>query len=255
MLSFIGLQPRSNSVGPPVKRSRKSKTIRLRFGYALLALSLIMSVSALVSSARHTQIAALIIKSPVAADQQILPIQVKAIKISATSRTFAKQLATSRDLSRMKTKVALNPGHLIELSDLAAGSTSAHGYQMALGLSASQAPLNTIVFGSHLELVSTVGTGSSATSQVVASAAKVIGVYRSPNSASTLSQQSEVVLLSLTNPLEPIAIAQAEVSGSIVAVLVAGPHHQSLPGTFSFSRPRHSPANSSVRQPSGIQLN
>lgn len=134
----------------------------------------------------------------------------------------------------MVTRLPLTSGHLIELSDMTSPSQAADtSDEMIVPLASSKAPIDQMLPGDYLELIATVGTGSSATSRVVANAAKVMGIFKATSTFGQIGQNGANVLLSIGDPVEAIAIAQAETAGSLVGIKVNGPGAATFQGTFS----------------------
>jgi len=172
------------------------------------------------------------------------------MQISASSRNLSSQFATASDLTSMVAKEPLAAGQVIELSDLSDISAAENSLiEMAVPMSSDKAPIGTISPGDYVELIATVGSGVSATSRVVAGAVKVIAVSRPAAAFGQLSQNSSELLVSLSDPIEPIAIAQAETAGSLVAVKLGTPSTPTFQGVFSLDTPSGQRASSG--QPAG----
>lgn len=104
---------------------------------------------------------------------------------------------------------------------------------MTLLLKSGQAPLSVINPGSYLRIIVTVGTGTSATSMVVANGVKVLHVLQNNHGISIATQNSADILIAVTNPIESIALAQAETTGTLTALLVSSPNVSDFPGIYS----------------------
>ncbi len=201
-------------------------------------------------SLRRPQITVFQTNAPIAPGVKILSNQVKPVQISASSRKLTSQFATASDLTSMVAKEPLAAGQVIELNDLSdvsAGDKSL--IEMAVPMSSDKAPIGTISPGDYVELIATVGSGVSATSRVVAGAVKVIAVSRPAAAFGQLSQNTSELLVSLSDPIEPIAIAQAETAGSLVAVKLGTPSTPTFQGIFSLDTP--SGQSTSSGQPPG----
>jgi len=213
--------------------NHRKRFFRTATGYALLAISIITSLTTLAISLKRPQITALQTKVPIAAGELISPSQVHQIEISSNSH-ISTQFANEVDLSHMVTRQPLASGQLVERSDMTnPGQVSNSADEMVVPLTSSKAPLDQMLPGDYLQLISTVGTGSLATSRVVASAAKVIGIVKTNATFGQSGQSGANVLLSISNPIEVIAIAQAETAGSLIGVKVNDPGATAFQGTFS----------------------
>lgn len=127
----------------------------------------------------------------------------------------------------------LNRGQIIERSDLKKAGPSSPTDEMIVALPESKAPINQLMPGDYLELIATTGSGANATSRVVASSARVIGVFKTGSTFSQSGQQGANILLSVDNPVEAMAISQAETAESIVGIKVSGPSSPAFQGVFS----------------------
>ena len=67
----------------------------------------------------------------------------------------------------------------------------------------------------------------------MANAIKVLKTTGASASSLAASQGSANVLVELTNPVEQLAIAQAETTGNITAIVVPGPGMPSFAGVYS----------------------
>ncbi|NNN19584.1 MAG: hypothetical protein HKL84_06995 [Acidimicrobiaceae bacterium] len=232
----------------------KKRIVRTTIGYLLLAVSIATSLMTLAVSLRHSQITVFQVSTPVASGEKISLNQIHQIKISSSNRQISSQFATAGDLAQMVTNQPLVNGQLIEVSDLSdAARSNDQGMEMNVPLASSKAPLDQIYPGDYIELISTIGSGSSATSRVVAAAAKVLGVFKSGSAFGQMGQNGANVLLTLNNPVEAIAIAQAETAGSLVAVRVAGSAVPAFQGTFSLGNPTAAGGVQSSSQTLGVQ--
>ncbi len=150
----------------------------------------------------------------------------------------------------MVAREPLAAGQVIELNDLSNVSMADKSLiEMAVPMSSDKAPIGAISAGDYVELIATVGSGVSATSRVVASAVRVIEVSRPAAAFGQLSQTTSQLLVSLSDPIEPIAIAQAETAGSLVAVKLGAASTPTFQGIFSLETP--SAQNASSEQPAG----
>ncbi len=228
----------------------------MAIGYTLLGVSIITSLTTLAVSLKRPQIAVLEMSVPIAAGEHVSPTQVHQIEISSSNRGVSPQFATEADLAQMVTRLPLASGHLIELSDMTSPTKAAEtSDEMVVPLASSKAPIDQVLPGDYLELIATVGTGSSATSRVVASAAKVIGVFKATSSFGQIGQNGANVLLSISDPVEAIAIAQAESAASLVGIKVHGPGATTFQGTFSLDTAvaQSGAGTYPARHPSSIQ--
>ena len=234
----------------------RKRLIRMAIGYTLLAVSVVTSLTTLTVSLKRPQIAVLQVSAPIAAGERVSPTQVRQIEISSSIRGVSPQFATEADLAQMVTRLPLTSGHLIELSDMTNPSQPADtSDEMVIPLASSKAPIDQMLPGDYMELIATVGSGSSATSRVVASAAKVIGIFKATSTFGQIGQNGANVLLSISDPVEAIAIAQAETAGSLVGIKVNGPDATTFQGTFSLDTTlgQGGAKTYPARQPSTIQ--
>lgn len=202
----------------------------------MLGISIMASVTTLIETNHKPGFNAILVKTPIEMGQIIKPSDISTVKVNASNDSFYKQLANIGSLDHMVAKQSLVPGQIVQLSNLTNSVVNATGFQMAIALSSNQAPLKEIFIGDRIELIETVGTGSSTTSKVVATGVKVIGTIKPSGGIQGNGQNKEVLLLDLTNPLTPIAIAQSESAGALVAVKIDGNNNPVPLGTFSFSQ-------------------
>ena len=238
--------------------NHRKRLVRIVMGYTLLAVSIVTSLTTLAVSLKRPQISVLQVSAPIAAGEHVSATKVRQIAISSSSSIngVSPQFATKTDLSEMVTRLPLATGHLIELSDMTSPSQATDSSdEMVIPLASSKAPIDQMLPGDFLELIATVGTGSSATSRVVANAVKVIGISKATSAFGQIGQNGANVLLSISDPVEAIAIAQAETAGSLVGIKVNGPGAATFQGIFSLGDPPgQSGANTyPARQPSSIQ--
>lgn len=189
-------------------------------------------------SLRRPQITVFQTNAAIASGEKILPNQINPVKISGPTRKLSSQFATAVDLNNKVAREPLAAGQVIERNDLSnAAKGSDSEIEMAVPMSSDKAPIAAISPGDYVELIATVGSGASATSRVVASAVRVIAVSKPGSAFGQISQNATDLLLSLSDPIEPIAIAQAETAGSVVAVKVGGPSLPTFQGVFSLAAP------------------
>ncbi len=229
MLSFISRA--RNRVQSGTNRKPHLRTVA---GYSLLALSTITSLSTVVVSLGRPRITAFQTAAPIAGGTRISHTQIRQVTLSSSDRELSSQFASQADLARMVAKQPLAAGELIEVSDLAnPGTNAGSADEMTVPLAESNAPINQILPGNYIQLIATIGTGSSATSRVVAGAVKVIAVTKTGSAFGQASQSGADLLLSVGNPTEVVAIAQAETAGSLVGVKVSGTSAAVFQGVFS----------------------
>lgn len=236
--------------------NHRKRLVRIVMGYTLLAVSIVTSLTTLAVSLKRPQISVLQVSAPIAAGEHVSATKVRQIAISSSINGVSPQFATKTDLAEMVTRLPLATGHLIELSDMTSPSQATDSSdEMVIPLASSKAPIDQMLPGDFLELIATVGTGSSATSRVVANAVKVIGISKATSAFGQIGQNGANVLLSISDPVEAIAIAQAETAGSLVGIKVNGPGAATFQGIFSLGDPPgQSGANTyPARQPSSIQ--
>ncbi len=193
----------------------------------------------MVTSLHRPQISALQLSNPIAGGMPISSSDIRLVHLTTSDKAISTQFASRADIAGMVSKMPLAAGQLIELSDLANPTNSiATDEEMSVPLDSSRTPISQISPGDYIELIATIGSGSSAASRVVAAAVKVIGIIHTNSSiVGQGGQNGADLLLSIGNPVEAIAIAQAETAGSLVGVKVRGPATQSFQGVFSLSNP------------------
>ena len=229
MLPFLSRT--KSRLQPGIYRKRHFRTA---VGYTLLAISIITSFTTLAVSLGRHQITAFQVSTPVSSGSHILRSQLSQIEITSSNKKISSQFATGSDIASMITRHPLTPGDLVERADLeSAVQHSGQPDEMSVPLDASKAPISEIAPGDYVELIATIGSGSAATSRVVASAAKVIGITKTSSSFGQTGQSGADLLLSVNNPLEAIAIAQAETAGSLVGIKDGGDATPAFQGVFS----------------------
>lgn len=229
MLSFI-----SRARGRVQSGAYRKRHLRTAAGYSLLALSVITSFATLAVSLGRPRITAFQTAAPIAGGARISHTQIRQVEISSSDRAISSQFANQADVAQMVTKRPLAAGELIEMSDLVnPGASTGSADEMTVPLAESKAPIDQIVPGDYVQLIATIGSGSSATSRVVASALKVIAVTRTGSTFGQAGQSGADLLLSIGDPTEAVAIAQAETAGSLVGVKVSGANAAVFQGVFS----------------------
>lgn len=222
------------SVASPRKVALKRPFSRTIIGYTLLTLSILISIASVVLEKERSQFRVVQTITPVMQGSKITTANTRMITISSSNK-FAKQFLTSRNSARMYARVPLSPGQIVEIGDLTAHPIASDGQiEMTVAMKSTQAPLSQLSTGDYVDLIATIGTGSSAISRVVAHAARIIEVSE-PNSTIGATGQNGSILLSLADPIEPVAIAQAETVGQLVAVKISGPNSPTFQGSFSAS--------------------
>lgn len=210
---------------------------RTVIGYTLLIVSVVISIGTLAFEKERSQFKVFQVVSPIIQGSRITASNSKIVTISVSNKSLASQFLTTQNGSPAYARVPLSPGVIVEMGDLAAHRISSNGgIDMALALKSSQAPLAQLSTGDYIDLIATIGSGSSAISRVVAHAARVIEVSE-PTSSFSQTNQNGSILVSLTNPIEPVAIAQAETAGQLVAIKISGPNSPSFENSFSASLP------------------
>ena len=231
MLSFI-----SRARGRVPSGAYRKRHLKTAAGYSLLALSIITSLSTVVVSLGRPRITAFQTAAPVAGGTHISHSQIRLVTLITSDRGLSSQFASQADLAQMVTKQPLAAGKLIEVSDLAnPGTDTGSADEMTVPLDESKAPIDQILPGDYVQLIATIGTGSSATSRVVAGAVRVIAVTKTGSAFGQAGQSGADLLLSVGNPTEVVAIAQAETAGSLVGVKVSGTSTAVFQGVFSLA--------------------
>ena len=243
MLSFINRA--RGRVPSGAYRKRHLKTVA---GFSLLALSIIASLSTVVVSLGRPRITAFQTAAPVAVGAHISHSQIRQVTLNTSDRGLSSQFASQVDLAHMVTKQPLADGELIEVSDLRnPGTDTGSADEMTVPLAESKAPIDQILPGDYIQLIATIGTGSSATSRVVAGAVRVIAVAKTGSAFGQTGQSGADLLLSVGNPTEVVAIAQAETAGSLVGVKLSGTSAPVFQGVFSLgSQPAQSNSGTAV---------
>lgn len=232
MFKLLG-KPNQSHLNPADKPKNPSNS-KAVIGYFLLSISIIASISTFINSEFKNRIDAYKVKTDVNSNQLIAPSQIKLVKISTSDTHLAGEFATEAEITHKMTRHFLIKGQLIQISDLGnRGAPSKPEAEMTLALKPDQAPLNQLLPGTYIRIISTTGNGQSAASRVVANAIKVLKTTGASASSLAASQGSANVLVELTNPVEQLAIAQAETTGNITAIVVPGPGTPSFAGVYS----------------------
>lgn len=223
-------QPQS-TLADKLKNRRNSKAA---IGYFLLSISIIASVSTFIDSEFKNRIDAYKITTNINSNQLITPSQVKLVKISTSNTHLASEFATLTEITHKMARHFLSKGQLVQISDLGNSvPTSKPEAEMILALKPGQAPLSQLLPGTYLRIISTTGNGQSAASRVVANAVKVLKITEAATGSLASSQGSANVLVELNNPVEQLAIAQAETTGDITAIVVPSTNTPSFNGVYS----------------------
>ena len=232
MFKFIQKPSQSRLNLPDKLKSRTNS--KAAIGYFLLSISIIASVSTFIDSEFKNSVDAYEVTTNINSNQLIRSHQVKLVKISTSDAKLASEFATMTEISHKLTRNSLSKGQLVQISDLGnIAPISKPEAEMTLALKPSQAPLSQLSPGTYLRIISTTGSGQSAASRVVANAVEVLKINDSPAGSLASSQGSAYVLVELRNPVEQLAIAQAENTGNITAVVVSGPNTPSFNGVYS----------------------
>lgn len=215
-------------------RSLSQRNRRTTIGYVLFAISAFTSVGGVLSNYQQSHITALELLSPIPAGQRIPLSNTRRVELSTAAKGISNRFASAQDLSHLVAKRGLLANDLIEVNDLTNSDTpSSTATEMAVPLNPTKAPIDEISPGNYVELIATFGSGSTATSRVIAKAVKVIKVSKTSTDIGQLGTSTSYLLISPTNPIEPVAIAQAETAGTITAIKVEGPNTPSFQGIFS----------------------
>lgn len=214
----------------------KPRSHREKLGYGLLLISILASGATFISSQFRPKFYAFQLTAPVGSNTSITPSEVRRIQLSSSNKAVDTQFASLSQITHLLTLHRIPKGQLIELSDLAKNSgRSIPKMEMTIPLNPDQAPLASISPGNYIRIIDTVGSGQSATSMVVAQGVKVLGIVNNNHAIAASSQNSAEIEVSLSNPIESIAIAQAEATGKLTVLLVSGPNVPDFQGAYSLS--------------------
>lgn len=223
-------QPHVNLTEKLKNRSNSKAAI----GYLLLSISIVASVGSFIDSEFKNRVDAYMVMANINSHQLITPSQVKLVKITTSDTHLAGEFATASEITHKVTRHFLSKGQLVQISDLDNGiPTSKPEAEMTLTLKPDQAPLSQLLPGTFIRIICTTGNGQSAASRVVANAIKVVKITETSTNSLGASQGSANVLVELTNPVEQLAIAQAETTGNITVVVVPSPATPGFDGVYS----------------------
>lgn len=240
-----------NSTQRTGKTSRvvKSGSTRMIIGYGLLVASILISITTFITSQYRPKFHAYQTTSAAGSNTSLSQSQIRLVSLSTSDSRLVRQFANKSQIRHMVTAHSLQKGQLIQTSDLMPpGRNSKSGMEMVVPLKSGQAPLADIIPGSYLRIIATIGTGQSATSMVVARGVKVLQVLQNSQGVSISSQNSSDILVSVSNPIESIALAQAEATGTLTAILVPSPNASDFAGTYSLGE-QPAPTGTSTKTP------
>ena len=134
-------------------------------------------------------------------------------------RLASRSFRALEDLAGGVVVRALTEGELIERSDVAADGDAglAVGWELGLGLDEARVVAET---GDVVDVVAAIGSGESATSEVVASGVRVQRITR----PDTFDGSSVTVVLGLDSREQVLAVSRASVAGSVFVVRAGGPN-------------------------------
>lgn len=226
----------ANNVLRGTSRPKRVAGNRIRpiIGYGLLLASLSISAANFIQNSARKPDEAYQLLTDVGQGQKIALSEVRRITYQAGTRSLPAAFASTSSLTRLVTRHALRAGQIVQKGDLATpGANSTAPLEMEASFTSDKAPLSSLHPGDNIELVATYGSGSAAISDVVAPSVQIVSISHRKDSTMATGQGRSDLILSLRDPISPLAIAQAESAGALYAIKLSGDNLPSFQGTFS----------------------
>lgn len=142
-------------------------------------------------------------------------------------------------------------GGLIQASDVVAAGARRQR-QLSFPVDAARALNGSLQSGDRVDVLATFGTGSGATTVVVASGVRVVDVATAKAGLASNGSSSQVLTVSVTNATQALALTQAVDAGQLLVVRSTGA--PPLGSTAAYSDPSPTPAPSATAAPSSTAV-
>jgi Flp pilus assembly protein CpaB len=204
----------------PLRRRRPLPGGRAVVGGFLVAAAVVgaFATSSLSSAHRVGYVVAARLLVPgerlVPADLALVPMQ---LSPALSDRLAFRSVA---ELSGAVVVAPLRPGELVQASDVVAGPPGGADRELSFPIPVARALNGELSPGDRVDVLATYGTGSGATTVLVASAVRVVALAAAPGALS--SGDTDVVTLAVGSAAEALAIAEAADAGTVLLVRSTG---------------------------------
>jgi Flp pilus assembly protein CpaB len=143
-------------------------------------------------------------------------------EMSLPRTTSPLAFTSPEQLLRSVVVAPLRSGEIVQASDVAKGSAVSSPRQLSFSIDPSRAVDGSLQIGDRVDLLATFGSGSSATTTIVASNLQVLGKHDDSGALAPASGATEVLTVGIDPPNDPLTVVQAVNTGQLVVVRTTG---------------------------------
>lgn len=216
---------RDGPVPPPPRvlgPARRVPGTRAVLGGFLVATAAVATFGAYIEATTSHKTGYLVAARALAPGQRLSPGDVRIEKMTLPGETTSEAFSSPAQVTGAVLIAPLRPGELVQAGDLSRSAAASWPRQLSFSVDPSRAVDGSLQIGDRVDLLATFGSGSAATTTVVASNLVVLAKHDENESFSTPSTSGEVLTVGIDASNDPLGIVQAVNTGQIVVVRTTG---------------------------------
>lgn len=198
-----------------VGRGRSLPTGRAMLGALLVTLSGVGLYLASIKATASPRSAVVVAATDIAPDHELTREDLTVIQVRLDDRLRLRTFVNPADLIGTKTLGPIGKGELIQGGAVVAVASGSTGREMSFAIPLSRAVAGRLRAGERVDVVATTGSGTSAVTKVVVTSGLVIEIS---DPALAASDDDVVVVLSIRDVAEQLALAEAMNEAKMVLV-------------------------------------